>query len=136
MREIKFRVWINNRMILPYDDWSNYHSIDLEWQICDVWDQNLQLNEDEWFILMQYTWLKDNNGKDIYEGDIISYYNPDNFEKNQEVVWDDISLCYWCGTHDIASLKHIQDNMIEQFKFQWKFEVIWNIYENPELIKN
>lgn len=121
MREIKFR-WYNKtewqQWMLKY--WPQWMIVEANWR--------------DDISVMQYTWLKDNNGKDIYEGDIISYFNPDWFEKIQEVRWDENTLEYWCGCTDLATQKYIQDKMMDSFKFNWKFDIIWNIYENPGLL--
>ena len=70
--------------------------------------------------IMQYTGLKDKNGKEIYEGDIINWPNLNSvgqvYYNQKEVVF-----CVKCK-HDEAWLDS-------------GCEVIGNIYENPELIK-
>jgi len=59
MREIKFRAW-NGKKMFKLDPLSGKGSLfDLA-------------PEKDWYV-MQYTGLKDKNGKDIYEGDIITY---------------------------------------------------------------
>lgn len=62
MREIKFRAWLNGpgRMI-GWEELANDYGIR---QMC------------AFETLMQYTGLKDKNGKEIYEGDIVYRKNP------------------------------------------------------------
>lgn len=67
-REIKFRAWL-----IPDDDFESelpYMTYDLAFE--DYAPVNEQLKSVS--TLMQYTGLKDKNGKEIYEGDIISYF--------------------------------------------------------------
>ena len=81
--------------------------------------------------LMQYTWLKDKNNKEIYEGDILK-------------KWDDIVFVYevdWCFVVDdyIATWNYYTKKLYEflnkdkDIPIDW--EVIGNIHENPELLK-
>ena len=74
------------------------------------------------YILMQFTGIKDKNGEDIYEGDI--------FQDEEDgycdfVEWDN-EHCGWT-TH--------QWFLPSEFKKLQEMEVIGNIYENPELLK-
>ena len=111
-RELKFRAWDkkHKRMSLPADAEQIFGKI---WVPFDVTE----------FDLMQYTGLKDKNGKEVYEGDILSL--PFRFEGDYSykpsiavVEWD---VYGWyvnnrgeCGYNET--------------------EVIGNIYENPELL--
>ncbi|MBM7835932.1 YopX family protein [Clostridium sardiniense] len=83
----------------------------------------------------QYTGLKDKNGKEIYEGDILKY--------NHESVGELIRVVnYKYGMYGVeggiigiegtvVTRKHIPFANI----LTYKYEVIGNIYENPELLK-
>jgi len=70
----------------------------------------------------QYTGLKDKNGKEIYEGDIISYRSKSDFQIYQEKVFWNIDGWVCGGIH------------LRYATFD-ESEIIGNIYENPELLK-
>lgn len=70
--------------------------------------------------LMQYTGLRDKNGKEIYEGDIISCCGI-----NLAVEWD----------NEDAQWNTIGRRGQTAKEFCEKREVIGNIYENPELLE-
>lgn len=83
------------------------------------------LDGDEAFILLQYTGLKDKNGKEIYESDILK--KPDS-PTYREVKWEN---CYFYltqpeGYTDILDITRIT---------HYGYEVVGNIYENPELLE-
>ena len=72
-------------------------------------------------ILMQYTGYKDMKGREVYEGDIVRYYDD-----RYEVKW------IWAGFY----LRSIQDDGFDELATTENFiEVIGNIYENPELLE-
>jgi uncharacterized phage protein (TIGR01671 family) len=127
MREIKFRAWHDGRMIL----------------VPRLFHQNENgLHHDALpaGVLMQYTGLKDKNGKEIYEGD---YLTTDDGEESvlHRVVWDDdragFRIEYWEGDDawDHSQLEEIdweprdKENRLKQYR------ICGNQYENPELLK-
>lgn len=77
--------------------------------------------------LMQYTGLKDKNGVEIYEGDIVVARQEGYFTVTGVITWDDEGADY-----------EIQDegNCMRGFGITDAiYEVIGNIYENKELLK-
>ena len=110
MREIKFRVF-DGEKVRPITSY--------EWEESMVSDKhNLEsiLDDSEYKALMQFTGLKDKNGKEIYEGDIISFIS---FDKEYILECPNLSYFhFWQETKDNKTV-----------------EVIGNIYETPELLK-
>lgn len=151
MREIKFRAWDKKRkkMIyytpevdpkncgyLVYCDMETL-AIGLDGYLylldeCGNWECPKSLGED--YEIMQYTGLKDKNGREIYEGDIIvvrvlhdgDEYCWDNEKQEpipQLVKWDERRCSFDFGhASRICYCPH-------------HFEVIGNIFENPETLK-
>lgn len=114
-REIKFRFWdkVEKKMIYPANSFPNLDYLHFE----DI--ERRGWGEEE-FGSMQFTGLKDKNGKDIFEGDIIKVNG-----RNMEVFFED-GYFGWGRQHDG---KYSFDPLGDE-----KIEVIGNIYENPELL--
>jgi uncharacterized phage protein (TIGR01671 family) len=109
MREIKFRMW------QPIIKEMFSHGMIFYAGAIDAH------NKQE-IILMQYTGLKDKNGKEIYEGDILK--NP-RYEESYVVEYHGDGYVGW-GDDRRSGCYLITDEDIE---------IIGNIHENPELIK-
>jgi uncharacterized phage protein (TIGR01671 family) len=110
MREIKFRFWYSLGM--TYELKGN-HPVDL----CHPFGRGLRI--------MQYTGLKDKNGKEIYESDIITHSRDGGLA---EIIWNEDQACFdicWDDEHD---------TLPTEMYYHERWEVIGNIYENPELL--
>lgn len=116
MRDIKFRAWLKDdkRMVevrsIDFHEEGNIITVNYN----DIFGFALNENEIE---LMQYTGLKDKNGKEIYEGDIVTYQK---FGLNEYMVVKYLSRF---AVFNICDLDK-QD-----------YEVIGNVYQNPELLE-
>jgi len=114
MRDIKFRAWHEKLNKMIYDI-----------SVCNSQSEWSDESGKSWIFeddIMQFTGLKDKNGKEIYEGDIMQHANP--FDIPFVVNWIDSDCGY--GFNYGTSSYHISDR---------SFTVIGNIYENPELLK-
>jgi uncharacterized phage protein (TIGR01671 family) len=129
MREIKFRVWDNGVMKkflrIPFYvdcDGNMYkdndpHGVDMSGRRSISPLQNCTL--------MQATGLKDKNGKEIYEGDIIAIDG----NKKTIVSWSD-KFASFCIKNDTWMFQHWFGEAVDGPDC----EVIGNIYSNPELL--
>ena len=120
MREIKFRAWHKLTQLMV-----DVIAIDLEKEeICWIFDDYVNWEQERVWIgfddiaLMQYTGLKDKNGNEIYEDDILKTWIG-GYEQASPYVVEDMRKLYFELERD-DSYYRIQ-----------KTEVIGNIYENP-----
>ncbi len=113
-REIKFRAFVHGEMFYPTgterEGYTGLPSRELYHKFYD--------NE-----LMQFTGLKDKNGKEIYEGDIFSL--------------GDLNILYVCDFDNgyFGGMQHGNKSRVGLAYWESNIEVIGNIYENPELLK-
>lgn len=118
-RELKFRAYYEGKMHYNIDKHTIvYH--ELSGRDGDVWDFSDWL---KYAKVQQYTGLKDSKGVEIYEGAIVDYKYDDE-KVIAEIKYSEEYAAFLCG-----------ENALWQ-GWLGKAEVIGNIFENPELIKN
>lgn len=117
MREFKFRAWFPLTNFMDYSPILIYVNNHLEPRILqDGYFKPIAIP----YVVMQYTGLKDKNGKEIYEGDIINHIHG-----TKERVFYDRGKFNVTSRVDSILLYYVLDNL----------EIIGNIYENPELFE-
>lgn len=82
-------------------------------------------------IFEQFTGLKDKNGKEIYEGDV----TQDTYHINNEEYKSGIQIVYWDSNNCSFSIKPSRPYGYSPLYYSDKREVVGNIHENPELLK-
>lgn len=116
MRDIRFRAFDDGKMVYSHNNLWNHTNFQNEWFFQTI-------RQDA--IIMQYTGLKDKNSKDIYEGDVVEW-------------WDSLGVSE-LGNDSFSTRSEVSFNNGMFEPVCWlipdQFEVIGNIHENPELLK-
>lgn len=152
MREIKFRARERHNKVM-----GEVRILDSVCQIVQVrYEKMYGMWEFKNIKLMQFTGLQDKNGIDIYEGDIleIPQYAFSNIPEfySKEVISFEYGRFGFYKNKRIEDYKHVENfkdlyslfrkvkknyvsNLGEVYEYEADFEVIGNIYENPELLE-
>jgi len=131
MREIKFRAWDNgqmyyagekHQMISPDADRHFYIYAD-GWEFASLEGQLLA--DENGGVLMQCTGLHDKNGVEIYEGDVVEAKRQTTRDGRPNGSYSHRTVVKW-----VVNLQKCGFNIGASSKY----EVIGNIYENPNLL--
>jgi uncharacterized phage protein (TIGR01671 family) len=118
-REIKFRYWHKKDKEIYYPT-----TIDFD-ELGDAFHVDVFSVKNGDVILMQYTGLKDKNGVDIYEGDIIRFKCPIHTKGVGEVFYNVDFCCYQISNGLYDLLYEANERLLE---------VIGNIFQDPALL--
>jgi uncharacterized phage protein (TIGR01671 family) len=147
MREIKFRAWDNKnkKMFIPSMlDWKDERDPkENDTRTFYIWRSPYEDEHVNWShtcigtedsILMQYTGLDDKNGKEIYEGDVIQFkdgivINGSNIHRSKVEWLDELSGFYIHA--DNVGYYQVNPSQCAMYHY----EIIGNIYDNPELLE-
>lgn len=131
----KFRVWDRARNEMNYKVMvGNCDTDDENWTCPIIWieEEKDWLHFDDYECIMQSTGLKDKNGKEIFEGDVVRMRNPR--DRRQIGMFQVVRvanspmlglLCKKLTTEVFNLYEHIRNY----------YEVKGNIYENPEILE-
>lgn len=116
MKEIKFKAWNIIEKVMV--DWATLKANPLLFM-------GIATGEVKYYKLLQFTGIKDNNGTDIYDGDIVRdvCYSKE-INKRGSFYYSEANCCW-----DVTNRS---DDRLGAISF---IEVIGNIHQNPELLK-
>ena len=164
-REIRFMAWLKleNKMVDVEGIYFDKPGLRIKHEYIldskNPFNKGYPNTNKEDMILLQFTGLKDKNGKEIYEGDIlkiirVNWYCPRHPKNNTDVVdqvevyWDEERNAISTRTFDFERLKRnpnqrpycssglLGSGWNDERADENIWEVIGNIYENPELLED
>jgi len=145
-REIKFRIWNKKKQTWIHGPGEEV-SLFGEMILLGGFLKGIPISEINDCVALQYTGIKDKNGGEVYNGDIViiqRYFTKPFINNDIEIEYKFVEgefltgLVYWdtFGAKYLVDYSHIRYDDIEEFnKPSHRIEVIGNIYDNPELLK-
>ena len=158
MREIKFRAWHKKLKCwgkpcigVDFDKlepsfglgvrYLNFHNKEIDELPTALSSEKVDiLDAQDRIIIMQYTGLKDKNGKEIYEGDIVGFVRENVFKERGLIIgvieYHPDRLAYIVSNCIVRQPDGEKEKWDYTFLSEDDLEVIGNIYDNPELLED
>ena len=136
MRDIKFRAWVKESWSSQLQKWIKeklFYCVFLMKGHIRIPDSSLSSANFDECEIMQCTGLKDKNGKEIYENNVLRMYIKSTVNGNNITVIDTVKITFESGAFWYKGKFYTGCDW--NFYNAEDIEVIGNIYENPELLK-
>lgn len=156
-RPLKFRVWddIDKKWVKDFCVITDCGSVQIYNSYGIPTPPRKRVSEGEEYIIQQFTGLSDKNGKEIYEGDIVKETVekgpnlPERYkdfilkDSVEQITWDYYTdgeyvekiECFMFGDRNSLS-ELIHRTTGNYHEWLYTYEIIGNIFETPELLKN
>lgn len=130
MREIKPRAWHKDKKIMVEVSLINLDTEEIDYK--GNLGEPVHWNH---FVLMYPTGLKDKNGKEIYEGDIVRYRTTVSYDENEKKEVIKVVRYTGGGLFPVIFMEYEFHDFDDKPLTITEVEIIGNIYENSNLIK-
>ena len=152
MKEIKFRLWHKEKKLMSII-LSPFECMPVNFDVVfvkpkkrkDLYAGEITFNLNE-INVMQYTGLKDKNGKEIYFDDVVrvKFHDGDIKQSGTAVVRESMNygagIIYDYKDYDAVKIWAVTEGGVLEEIWEddelWEFKIIGNIYENPELLRD
>lgn len=138
MREIRFRVFLKEKNKLVYPEWITFFKDFAEFKVKEEYGYTIYRQSYKDIDIMKATEFRDKDtGKEVFVGDIVNIHwfyqaEGEREEEAEKLILEKINGClgfYWEWADEFIPLCNLEE------LHEGSFEILGNIYENKELIK-
>lgn len=127
---LRFRAWLKKKQEM---DNEIDHISWLEDELYCIGDGITYMVSAEDLVLMQSTGLKDKNGKEIFEGDVLEIEDEGEVLGNAKLTWDNEQAVFMIEAVSVDDIAPFHEILSDE---SYSYRVVGNVYENPELLEN